>query len=133
MSVVVDANLLVVLALNDPRAPAVEARLRSWADEGEPLHAPQLLRYEAASALTRAVAAGHLEADRVSAAWSYITQLPITLHTLDDGPTTIELAARLGRQSAYDAAYLTLAETLGAELWTLEGLSLATPAASGCR
>jgi predicted nucleic acid-binding protein len=121
LSVVVDANLLIVLALNDSRAPAVDAKLREWGEQSEPMHAPHLLRYEAASALTRAVAAGQLTTDGLAAAWSHITRLPITLHTLDDGPTTIDLAARLGRQSAYDAAYLALAQALGADLWTLDG------------
>jgi hypothetical protein len=31
LSVVIDANLLVALALNDPRAPAVDRHLRQWA------------------------------------------------------------------------------------------------------
>jgi hypothetical protein len=50
LSAVVDANLLVVLALNDPRAPAVDRQFRAWLDAGETFHAPELLRYEAASA-----------------------------------------------------------------------------------
>ena len=87
MSVVIDANLLVALALNDPRAAAVDQQLREWAAAGETLHAPELLRYEAANALTRAVVAGHLARDR----------------------------------AAYHAAYVILAQSLGAELWTLDG------------
>jgi predicted nucleic acid-binding protein len=47
--------------------------------------------------------------------------LPITLHTLQDGPATIELAGRLARHSGYDAAYVALAQSLGADLWTLDG------------
>ncbi len=33
----------------------------------------------------------------------------------------VEIALLLERQSAYDAAYLALAESLSAELWTLDG------------
>jgi predicted nucleic acid-binding protein len=45
------------------------------------------------------------------------------LQWLDDGEEV-----HLGRHSAYDAAYLDLAQRLGAELWTLDG-SLARNAA----
>jgi predicted nucleic acid-binding protein len=93
LSVVLDASALVVLALDRRRASAVEARLREWDEAGEALHAPELLRYEAANALARAAAAGQLPAS----------------------------PQRLERKSAYDAAYLVLADRLGAELWTLDG------------
>ena len=33
----------------------------------------------------------------------------------------VEIANALKRQNAYDAAYLELAETVSAELWTLDG------------
>ena len=60
MSVVLDANVLIVLALDRQRAVAVEELLRVWKAEGEELHAPVLLRYEIASALAQAVSAGQL-------------------------------------------------------------------------
>ena len=33
----------------------------------------------------------------------------------------VEIAVTLKRQNAYDASYLALAESLGAELWTFDG------------
>jgi predicted nucleic acid-binding protein len=33
----------------------------------------------------------------------------------------VEIALSLGRQTAYNAAYIELAERLKAELWTLDG------------
>jgi predicted nucleic acid-binding protein len=36
-----------------------------------------------------------------------------------DNARAIEIAIELERHSAYDAAYLALAERLGAEVWTL--------------
>ena len=38
-----------------------------------------------------------------------------------DSARTIEIALQLGRRSAYDAAYIALAERVGAELWALDG------------
>lgn len=121
MTIVVDANLLIVLALDRRRAFAVEQRLQTWRDQGETLHAPALLPYEIASALTRAVAAGQLPVDGVTDAWRAATSAPVLLHTVDDGPAVVDLALQLGRRSAYDAAYVVLAQSLGAELWTLDG------------
>lgn len=121
MSVVLDANLLVVLALDDDRAPLVEAKLREWQAAGETLHAPALMPYEAANALTRAVVAGNLRAEAIDESWTIVTGVPVRLHALDVGADVIAMAQRLGRQSAYDAAYLVLAQTLNAELWTLDG------------
>lgn len=129
MTVVLDANALVVLALDQGRAAAVKVRLRNWQEAGVELHAPELQRYEAANALARSVAAGQLPASEVPAAWRVISGVPVTLHRLEEGSDVVAMAQRLGRQSAYDAAYLVLAERLGAELWTFDG-PLARNAAS---
>lgn len=120
MSVVVDANALVVLALDRRRASAVEDLLRRWHAEGEDLNAPALLPYEIASALTRAVVAGHLANSQVVDAWEHIRAVPIVLHALDDVPKVVASAQQLERTSAYDAAYIVLAQQLDAELWTLD-------------
>jgi len=121
LSVVIDANVLVVLALDRRRATAVERRLRRWRGEGEELHAPMLLGYEVASALTNAVSVGQLDPGDAGQAWQRIASVPLLLHQLDDGAAVVAMAQRLERRSAYDAAYLVLAEQLGAELWTLDG------------
>jgi len=121
LSVVIDASALVVLALDRDRAGAVEQHLRRWQGDGEDVHAPMLARYEIASALTRAVAAGQLSSDQVAVAWQQIASVPLVWHELSDGPAVVAMAAQLQRRSAYDAAYLVLAEQLGGELWTLDG------------
>jgi predicted nucleic acid-binding protein len=80
LSVVLDANALIVLALDRQRAVAVDELLRIWTAEGEELHAPVLLRYEIASALAQAVSAGQLASDAVADASQRIGSVPIVLH-----------------------------------------------------
>ena len=70
--------------------------------------------------LTRLAVSGQLDAHDVREAWSVLQALPIAFHPLDDGPSTVALALRLERRTAWDA-YLALAESLGAELFTLDG------------
>jgi predicted nucleic acid-binding protein len=121
LSVVLDANALIVLSLDRERAPAVERLLRAWKAESQDLHAPVLLRYEVASALALAVSAGQLEPGAVVDASKQIESVPIVLHQPMDTAAVVAMAQRLERRSAYDAAYLVLAEELETKLWTLDG------------
>lgn len=121
MTVVIDASLLVSLVAHDPRADAVSDRLGRWLASGEALHAPALTPFEVANGLTRLVASGALPDDQVEPAWQAVRGLPITYHPLRDAPPVIWLARRLDRHSAYDAAYLTLAQELSATCYPLDG------------
>ena len=121
MPIVVDANLPVVLVTYDPRADSVDRVLRTWLEGGEVLHAPILLHYEVANALTRLITAGRLATEDLHTVWRLVEAIPIQLHSVADVPQVVATALRLGRQSAYDAAYLVLAQQLDAELWTLDG------------
>jgi predicted nucleic acid-binding protein len=122
VAVVVDANLLVVMVSGDLRGPAVSEHVESWITAGEEMHAPELLPYEVASALTRLVATSAMSSRQVRLAWNALSELPVVQHPLaDDVPRVVDIALRLKRQSAYDAAYIALAEDLRAVLWTLDG------------
>ncbi|NJP10272.1 MAG: type II toxin-antitoxin system VapC family toxin [Leptolyngbyaceae cyanobacterium RU_5_1] len=121
MAIVVDANLFIVLINGDPRGDQVLTQVTGWFEQEIPLHAPDLVRYEVANALTRSIRAGTFLQDELESAWSLFSGLPITYHPCIQGVRVVEIALSLGRQSAYDAAYLALAETLEAELWTLDG------------
>lgn len=121
MAVVIDANLLVALAVDQEHAAAVAELLTDWASAGEELHAPALLPYEAANALARLIATAQLAPETLPAAWQAIATVPVTYHPLDDGPAAIHIALQLQRHSAWDAAYVALAIALEATFFTLDG------------
>jgi predicted nucleic acid-binding protein len=131
MAVVVDANLVVVLNAPDPRRPAVRDLFDRWREADETLHAPDLILYEVANALTGLLVAGKLSEAMTQEAWRSVTTLPITLSPLADGPKVIELAVKLRRRSAYDAAYIALAVELGTQVWTLDGPLARNASATG--
>jgi predicted nucleic acid-binding protein len=121
VSVVIDSNALVAFVTNEPVAPKVAELLHGWGSEGTPMNAPALARYEVANALTKKTAAGSISEDETREAWDVLDELPIVYHALRDGPSVVQAALVLERRSAYDAAYLALAQDLGAELWTIDG------------
>lgn len=121
MTVVLDSNVLVAMVTRDQRAESVGRYVKALGEAGEALHAPRLLRYEVANALTRKVVAGEIDIEDAARGWRQIVAMPIMLHDLDDGPAVIEIALKLRRESAYDAAYVALAQGLDAELLTLDG------------
>lgn len=121
MTVVLDSNVAVALALDTERAPTIEEHLRVWEEAKEALHAPSLFRFEVANALTRNIAADMIDSADAKVAWQRIAAIEISLHGLVDGPAVIAVARKLKRENAYDAAYIALAQELGAELWTLDG------------
>jgi predicted nucleic acid-binding protein len=69
--------------------------------------------------LTRNIAAGKIDFADAKVAWQRIVAIEISLHGLTDGPAVMAVACKLKRESAYDAAYIALAQMLDAELWTL--------------
>lgn len=131
MSVVVDANILVTAATSSPRRAAARYRLERWLTEATDLHAPHLLVYEVASALTSLEAAGLLTTKGSDDVWSLIDAIDLTLHPASSGAALTAIAFRLRRRSAYDAAYIDLALVLKAELWTLDAKLVRSAVSAG--
>lgn len=119
--IVVDANLMVVSAVKDDRREMVFQQFERWVTQGIELHAPYLAVYEVTNSLTRLAVAGTITINDAADCWNDISLLPVIYHPITNGRRVIEISIQLKRQSAYDAAYLSLAESLGAELWTLDG------------
>ena len=100
----------------DGLAEPLSARIYS---EDESLHAPHLLDVEVAHALRRyAIVAG----DRASAAGAAMEDLRrLRLRRYPHGPLLGRIWELRANLTAYDAAYVALAEALGAPLVTRDG------------
>lgn len=110
---VVDASAVLEVLLRTPAAPAIEARLFAG---GEVLHAPHLIDLEIAQVLRRYASAGQITADRGRTALVDFTDFPIRRYPHDILlPRIWDLRNNL---TAYDAAYVALAEVLGTPLLT---------------
>jgi predicted nucleic acid-binding protein len=112
---------MLALVLREPHAETVRGLLDQWEAEGTELHAPLLARYEIANALTRNRAHGRISGEDTDEALAIIDALNVFFDLKPDSARAIEIALELERHSAYDAAYLALAERLDGEVWTLDG------------
>ncbi len=111
--IVVDASVVLEVLLQTPAARRISGRIF---DVGETLHAPHLLDVEIAQVLRRYARSGVISADRGAEALADLAELP--LHRYPHFiflPRIWQLRHNL---TAYDAVYLSLAESLDAPLLT---------------
>ncbi len=111
--IVVDASVAVDLLLRGPDADRLASRLL---DRGEPLHASHLLDVEVTQVFRRFALRGVLEPARGRQALRLLATLPLTRH--DHAQLLPRIWALRANLTAYAAAYVVLAELLGATLVT---------------
>jgi predicted nucleic acid-binding protein len=119
--IVLDASAVVEWLLRLPRAGQVEGRLSRAAS----LHAPHLVDVEVAQVVRRLTATGAVSAGRGRQALEDLADLDLERHPHDVLLSTMwRLREHL---TAYDAAYVALAEALDAPLLTLDARLAAAP------
>lgn len=121
--VVIDASTLSAIAFVEPEGAALVARLQSAR-----LHAPRLLCYELTNVAWKKARHGRAEdAEGIRERLVDALSLHMALHEVDH-PAVLSLALQ-HQLTAYDAAYLWLAQHLQIPLITLDG-SLAEAASA---
>lgn len=116
---IVDASVILRAFFPDEAQPQAQAVLRDHVAGRVELRAPDLLPYELANAVWQAERRGRISAGQASEIIQAMAGLQIEILPLEWGEM-MPLARRFGR-SAYDAAYLALAEKLGEPLITGDG------------
>jgi predicted nucleic acid-binding protein len=113
--IVLDASAIIELLLRTPAGNRVEQRIYSSA---ELLHAPHLLDVEVAQVIRRLAAAGRIAPARGAVTLQVLTDMSIIRHSHS---MLLQRIWHLRENfTAYDAAYVALAETLDAPLLTCD-------------
>ncbi|MBD2182585.1 type II toxin-antitoxin system VapC family toxin [Aerosakkonema funiforme] len=122
MKVVPDSNLVVAQIIPLPYSQVAIRKIQQWQEQKAELVVPTLWSYEVVSTLRKAVASGVISSEMATDALEAVLSIEIlqippsqSLHQ-----RALDWAARLNQIVAYDAAYVALAESEGAEFWTAD-------------
>jgi predicted nucleic acid-binding protein len=113
--IVVDASAMMEVLLNRPSGESISNRLL---DPREALHVPHLIDLEVAQVLRRYQAAGEMSPQRARQALQAFVQMPLERHP--HWPFLDRIWELRRNLTAYDGAYIALAEALDAPLLTCD-------------
>ena len=113
--VVVDASAFAAFIFQEPEGRAIATRLN-----GVSLSAPTLLKFELASVARKKMRAQPARASRILVALATALEERWGIVWCEVDPTETVLVANATGLTTYDAAYLWLAGSLGADLVTLD-------------
>ncbi|MBI5597813.1 MAG: type II toxin-antitoxin system VapC family toxin [Elusimicrobia bacterium] len=131
---VVDGSLALAWALPDERSAQAERFLRAL-KPGSTLEIPALWWHEVANALIVAEHRGRISASETARVIEAFRSMPLKTHT-ESGAEAAWRWCAVARErglSAYDAAYLELAQRLGAGLATLDEHLAGAASAAGVK
>jgi predicted nucleic acid-binding protein len=124
--IVVDASVIIEVLLQTDDGMAIAARLL---DGRQTLHAPHLIDVEVAQVLRRYVARGELYEERARQSLDVLAVFPLTRYSHE--PLLERIWALRENVTAYDAAYVALAEGLRAPLVTRDRRLAGAPGIAG--
>lgn len=111
----VDASAAVEIIVRGPASQRITERIF---DAKSSLHAPYLIDLEVAQVLRRYLRGGDISGKRAGEALDWFLNLPINRYP--HSPFLRRVWQLRDNLTAYDAAYVSLAEALGAPLVTLD-------------
>src|SRR5215472_2449121 len=117
--VVVDASLVAMWVLAEPRSAQATSLAREWDRAGIQPIAPRFMLAEVTNAIYRRALRGQIPFTEAETALDAVLDLGVGV---DEEPDlhreALRLARRLQRPTSYDAHYLALGERRGCEVWT---------------
>jgi len=120
--IVLDASVMVEILLNRPSVAELAHRLFA---PDEALHAPHLIDLEVTQAMRRYQASGEMSPQRAREALVAFAHMPLERHP--HWPFLERIWDLRRNLTAYDAAYVALAEALGAPILTADRALASAP------
>jgi len=124
--IVLDASVVIEVLLQTDDGIAIADRILT---PNETLHVPHLIDIEVAQVLRRFVMRGEVKAERAQQALEVMAEFPLTRY--DHEPLLSRIWELRENLTAYDAAYVALAEGLDATLVTRDRKLAAVPVLRG--